>query len=642
MANGEGGPVDIESKSLAQLIGNDQLVIPAYQRPYEWDDELLDGLWADIGDLYEGTNTGSHYMGVVATAKIPRDPAESISGDVDFTFLKNVWAIVDGQQRLLTLLLLLAAIRDSSPKSNASNEISSLLVVGSAKRRQPRFVGQIEDREALSAIFLAEPEARQTRSRVDATYEYFLRQLKFGRVTFFAPIKKEPTKRSTVQRIDPRKLKTLVLDRLTLSEMVLDSELQAPVVFEAINGKRRTLDATDLLRSTIFVSLNDLALFTSSWSIVEAECRAARIPGAKVGVLPLFVSSYLSSLGRKVTQDKVAVEMATLLLDVAPRSLSQSNRARRSRAFVGELSDAFQDFKLCHESRFIQDVRKPNAQIRRRLDNITMLSVGPPLPLLLLLLRFFRAKKISEAILGDCVAAIESYLARRVLAGVPQQMMRSFLTDVTAHLIAEYGNSSRFGKVSGQPNAHTSQITGALKAQLNSRVDTAPPDDSRLISLITARTSMNAVKEYQLFAILRALSDYLSHHSGLGVHPSQSPHTRYVYSVEHVFPDSFSRPERLSVGWSHDLARWNISPGRIERTISLRNAIGNLTLVNHNQHLSTRQFEDSGSKPGKKTMLSSNSLAITASITQQDKWSDRQISSRTRLLAKTAAAAFPW
>jgi len=98
------------SLSIKELFGNaDSLYkIPQYQRPYKWENEQVDKLWDDIYEAFE--NEGENYfLGSIITAK-PRDNEKSAYIDV-----------VDGQQRLTTLMILFCVIRDLYPDINAKN-----------------------------------------------------------------------------------------------------------------------------------------------------------------------------------------------------------------------------------------------------------------------------------------------------------------------------------------------------------------------------------------------------------------------------------------------------------------------------------------------------------------------------------------
>ena len=99
---------DLEEKSLEGTLltpnGQTRLIIPVYQRGYDWQSEHIDALWNDVldhssGGKYENQN---HFFGFIWT----EDKTES----------NNIalprYEIVDGQQRITTVLMLLTAMRD--------------------------------------------------------------------------------------------------------------------------------------------------------------------------------------------------------------------------------------------------------------------------------------------------------------------------------------------------------------------------------------------------------------------------------------------------------------------------------------------------------------------------------------------------
>ncbi|MGQ0433895.1 MAG: DUF262 domain-containing protein [Microthrixaceae bacterium] len=83
-----------QKTTLAGLFGRmgQQFVVPHYQRPYAWLDDNVDDLW---GDLLEGLESG-HFMGSLVIAGEDDDSPQ----------------VIDGQQRLTTITILLAQIRD--------------------------------------------------------------------------------------------------------------------------------------------------------------------------------------------------------------------------------------------------------------------------------------------------------------------------------------------------------------------------------------------------------------------------------------------------------------------------------------------------------------------------------------------------
>ena len=98
------------SLSILELFGNaDSLYkIPQYQRPYKWEDEQVDQLWDDVYEAFQNEEA-NYFLGSIITAK-PRDDEKSAYVDV-----------VDGQQRLTTLMIMFCVVRDLCPDINARN-----------------------------------------------------------------------------------------------------------------------------------------------------------------------------------------------------------------------------------------------------------------------------------------------------------------------------------------------------------------------------------------------------------------------------------------------------------------------------------------------------------------------------------------
>jgi hypothetical protein len=92
---------------LPAVISERLLEIPDYQRPYAWRRKHLDDLWEDIDLLGHG---GSHYAGTLVLREIITNGSTKTSLADDGAELRHC-EVVDGQQRLVTCLLLLDRIR---------------------------------------------------------------------------------------------------------------------------------------------------------------------------------------------------------------------------------------------------------------------------------------------------------------------------------------------------------------------------------------------------------------------------------------------------------------------------------------------------------------------------------------------------
>ncbi|WP_395043645.1 DUF262 domain-containing protein [Flavobacterium sp.] len=99
------------SLTIKELFGDVKALykIPTYQRPYKWEDEQVDKLWQDMWEAYENEDK-NYFLGSIITA-LPREKS-------------SYHDVVDGQQRLTTLMILFCAFRNIHPdiNSNGSDE----------------------------------------------------------------------------------------------------------------------------------------------------------------------------------------------------------------------------------------------------------------------------------------------------------------------------------------------------------------------------------------------------------------------------------------------------------------------------------------------------------------------------------------
>ena len=92
-----------ETKLQEIIEGTKQYVIPLFQRSYSWEKSHWELLWEDIIELYYSDNLYPHFMGSIVTMQ-----TESLPEGV------TKFLLIDGQQRLTTIFILLAVLRDKA------------------------------------------------------------------------------------------------------------------------------------------------------------------------------------------------------------------------------------------------------------------------------------------------------------------------------------------------------------------------------------------------------------------------------------------------------------------------------------------------------------------------------------------------
>lgn len=274
--------------SLRQLLeGYKVYQVPLFQRPYSWGKRNWETLWDDLVDTYE-TNKAStsstyrHFLGPILTVAHPATP-EGIS----------FYTIVDGQQRLVTIALLLAAIKIKvlsaiQVKAESCTEVSRLstlaeqlqdILIHRYAPRDLKIQPTHTDRATFDAIIRSGDSEAVTRTQVVNAYDFFQKKLNgwLNSHTFS----------------DLLILAAALLDQTVVVHITLGEKDSAYRIFESLNYKGVPLTVVDLVRNYLFMQVSaDSAseIHREIWGPIEDMYRESFPPGAKNGTRHLIPS----------------------------------------------------------------------------------------------------------------------------------------------------------------------------------------------------------------------------------------------------------------------------------------------------------------------------------------------------------------
>ena len=100
-----------EAKLLEFLKKSPQFVIPIYQRTYSWTEKECRQLWDDILRTGGNKDVSAHFVGAIVY----------IEKGLSNLTIQSPMLVIDGQQRLTTLTLLLAALARTLDKHDEAN-----------------------------------------------------------------------------------------------------------------------------------------------------------------------------------------------------------------------------------------------------------------------------------------------------------------------------------------------------------------------------------------------------------------------------------------------------------------------------------------------------------------------------------------
>jgi Protein of unknown function DUF262/Protein of unknown function (DUF1524) len=223
-----------EAKIQKVLEGTKQFLVPHYQRPYSWTADQWKTLWRDVLELLEDPEAKPHFLGSIVTS-----PARTVPEGVEKRLL------IDGQQRLTTLLVLLTLVRDRAREKGLGKLADRIddLVTNRHEDGPDHYKllptqsedATESDREAFVRLVHGSPSA--TKSGIGAAYEFFAGRLR----------------RADAPDLDD--LLRVLITRLTLVSIILDDRDNPHRIFESLNGKGRPLSQADLIRNYFFMRL---------------------------------------------------------------------------------------------------------------------------------------------------------------------------------------------------------------------------------------------------------------------------------------------------------------------------------------------------------------------------------------------------
>ena len=503
------------------LEGTKQYIVPLYQRPYQWGKAQLQDLWNDIIELTEdrqGGDRSSHFIGSLVLAP----PPVSVAGGVATVL------VVDGQQRLTTLTLLLAAIRDyrdeKEPEAEAGIEIHNRFLVNQYKkgRQHIKLVPTQADRASYAAVIRKLPHLGGT-DRIGEAYRFFRTQLE----KIDDP--EDPNDIANIQ--------DAIVEGLSLVSISTHPQDNVHRIFQSLNNTGLKLTQGDLLRNYIFMRLpeNGDDAYDRYWKPLQERLSNDEIES-------LFWVDIASENPRAKISDTFVLQQKRM--DSMHTESEILNELKR----FAELSRLYQ--------RILAPENEENSSVRYRLQRLREWDATTTHPLMLTLLTMRENGVIDSQDLAQTLLVIESYIVRRFLSGRPTQGLNRVFREAAG--VFE----------TNEPAAIQ------LRRWLSTGRKHFYPDDALRASIKELPYYLNGRRAHRpLF--LRWLEQEFG---------SREPVDTSELSIEHVMP------QNLSPEWRADLSAWYPGVDIDEMHDTWKHTLGNLTLTGYNSQLSNKGF----------------------------------------------------
>lgn len=555
-----------EANLLTFLQKSPQFAIPIYQRNYSWTATQCRQLWSDLLRAGRSASIAAHFIGAVVYVKRSQDNVVA----------QEPLMVIDGQQRLTTSTLLIAALAkhfESASKGELLEAFSTkklrnyyLLNPYEDGERHYKLILSDADKATWLAIVNSAPMPPDASSRIVENYELFQNLINAHQGELEAICKG--------------------IAKLVIVDVSLDRSQDNPqLIFESMNSTGLELSQADLIRNYILMGLEpklQTELYTAYWRpmekafgqtayVVHFDAFMRHYLTAKTGEIPNVREVYTAF---KVFAASFKGDTKSLLADIHGYATYYCAMALGAEHDLA-LKQAFHDLrelKVDVAYPFMLDVYQNFSQGRLTVDEVLTI-----------------------------VRLVESYVFRRAICAIPTNSLNKTFAGLSRTL---------------QKERYVESVKAAFL-------------------LLPSYRRFPGDEEFRRDIKLRDLYNFRSRSYWLRRLENHGRKERVVvedYSIEHILPQNVA----LSPEWQAELgADWS----RVQQTWLHTLGNLTLTGYNseYSDHGFAYKRDQITSKEGKKIGFKFSALNLNDGLGQVERWDEAAIEARAAHLANEAA-----
>lgn len=554
-----------EANLLKFLRKSPQFVIPIYQRNYSWTAAQCRQLWADLMRAGRDEKVNAHFIGSIVYVERGLSSVTS----------QEALLVIDGQQRLTTSTLLIAALA----KHFESQGVGELLEAFSAKKlrnyyllnpdedgeRHFKLILSETDKDTLLAILQGAPMPAEASSRITENYALF--QELIG------------ANQSELEAICQGLAKLVIVD------VSLDRAQDNPqLIFESMNSTGLELSQADLIRNYILMGLEpklQTELYKTYWRPMERAFGQA----AYVVHFDAFMRHYLTAKTGEIPNVREVY--------VAFKAFA--------RGLTGDTRDLVADIHAYASYYCAMALgAEGDAALKQAFHDLRELKVDVAYPFLLDVYHDHKQGRLSSDEVLQVVRLVESYVFRRAICAIPTNSLNKTFAGLSRSL---------------KKDRYVESVTAAFMMMPSYR-----------------RFPLN--DEFQQALKVRDLYNFRSRSYWLRRLENHGRKERVAvedYTIEHILPQN----ESLSDAWKADLgADWK----RVRQTWLHTLGNLTLTGYNSEYSDSSFEYKRDlvESRDGRKIGFKYSPLNLNEGLGQVTKWDEQAIQERAARLALQA------
>lgn len=553
------------------LAGEKEYTIPVFQRYYKWKKDRWDSIWNDINLLLDEPDFQlTHFIGpmVIVSRTVPYDIQR--------------YLVIDGQQRLVTLTILLCAIRNIASKESFSalaNLVNTyLFFVDTKDNRTYKLRPRTTDREQLLRIINQESLHAFDDSIIEVAYGYF-----FDRIT--ETLLKDHAEDSFDYL---NGLFEAVTKRLVLVSITLGDRDDPSRIFESLNFKQEKLTDADLIRNYVLMQVNgnqQEEFNRDEWEPFEKTFAESDSSQPNADVLTDFYYRYLVSVSDYFARQKVYTEF-TKIVD---KCVSDDNPTK-TYSNLAALIKVLRRYANYYLS-IVNPAREQVPELRYAFERFAYLDIMTAMPLMLSLYDRYHSGQISKDEFIEYLRTIESFVIRR-----------SILRERTRGYGLDFGQA-----------IDKSSTLAELRKYFARR---GWPTDEAI---------RKALEDFPLYVrerdktrlILSEIERKIGHKEIVDLSNPKK------ITIEHILPQT------LDAGGT-----WSEMLGQDSKNIHNKyvDTLGNLTLTGYNTELGNKPFDEKKVEYAKHG--SGSHIELNTDVLKKTKWTQEEIVERTNMLSE--------
>lgn len=565
--------IQFEYKGLGKALSEGRLRVPLNQREYAWEAEHVNDLYNDLANaISQGKPT--YFLGTIVLARAASDIPE----------------VADGQQRLSTAMILLAAIRDHHHResdeilTNAIEQDFLFTIDRKDRSLEPRLTLNVDDNQFFKDYILEKSSSSARKELIQKIRNKEITKISHQKIAAAAQLASTRIKTilaphsSGHYRNILEQWTAFVENCATVILLTVPSHMNAFVMFETLNDRGLRTSQADLIKNFLFGEVGEEQIQEAQhkWSSMASVLEAL---GDSETVM-----TYLRHL--TITLEGHTTERQTF--DKIQKRASGSHSALN---FLDAIAQRAIEYVALHTPTH-QKWNAFSASVRKHLEVLLQVRVGILPPLMLAVVSHFSTNEISRTLKMFVCWSVRFLIVGGARSAKVEEPLAELARRVT---LGEIKNSGELAKEAR---------------------DIVPSDARFKSAFANATVSKHSLARYYL----RSLERYVKEDP----EPELIPNEETVITLEHILPQN---------------PPWDNWPNiEQELAAAIHKRIGNMALLKAtpNSTLGDASFEE------KKREYSKSAYILTKRVVENEDWGFDQITERQGQLSEIAVKTWPF